>query len=31
MPSVIAVSACPQDITLTCNRNPTELLVKVLR
>jgi len=31
MPAVIAVSACPQDITLTCNRNPTDLLVQVLR
>jgi len=31
MPAVIAVSACPQDITLTCNKNPTDLLVRVLR
>jgi uncharacterized protein len=31
MPSVIAVSACPQDVTLTCNKNPTNLLVRVLR
>ncbi len=31
MPAVVAVSACPQDITLTCNKNPTDLLVKVLR
>jgi uncharacterized protein YcgI (DUF1989 family) len=31
MPAVVAVSACPQDVTLTCNKNPTDLLVRVLR
>jgi uncharacterized protein YcgI (DUF1989 family) len=31
MPAVIAVSSCPQDITLTANRNPTDLTVQVLR
>jgi uncharacterized protein YcgI (DUF1989 family) len=31
MPSVIGISACPQDITQTCAQNPTDLLVRVLR
>jgi uncharacterized protein len=31
MPAIIGLSACPQDITLTCNRNPTDLLVQILR
>jgi uncharacterized protein YcgI (DUF1989 family) len=31
MPSVIGISACPQDITLTCGQHPTDLLVQVLR
>ena len=29
MPSVIAVSACPQDITLTAGLNPTELILRI--
>jgi uncharacterized protein len=29
MPAVIAVSACPQDITLTAGLHPTDLLVRV--
>lgn len=29
MPCVIAVSACPQDITLTAGLNPTDLLVRI--
>lgn len=29
MPSVIAVSACPQDITLTAGLNPTDLLIRI--
>jgi uncharacterized protein YcgI (DUF1989 family) len=29
LPSVIAISACPQDITLTAGLNPTELLVRI--
>jgi hypothetical protein len=29
MPSVVAVSACPQDITLTAGLNPTELLIRI--
>jgi uncharacterized protein YcgI (DUF1989 family) len=31
MPSVIGISACPQDITQTCAQNPTDLLIRVLR
>jgi uncharacterized protein YcgI (DUF1989 family) len=31
MPSIIGISACPQDITLTCGQHPTDLLVQVLR
>jgi len=31
MPAVVAVSACPQDITLTCGGNPTDVLVRMLR
>ncbi len=31
MPAVIAISACPQDITLTCGGNPTDVLARVLR
>ena len=29
MPSVIAVSACPQDITLTAGLHPTDLLIRL--
>jgi uncharacterized protein YcgI (DUF1989 family) len=29
MPAVIAVSACPQDITLTAGLHPTQLLVRI--
>jgi uncharacterized protein YcgI (DUF1989 family) len=29
MPCVIAVSACPQDITLTAGLDPTDLLIRV--
>ena len=29
MPSVVAVSACPQDITVTAGLNPTDLLVRI--
>jgi uncharacterized protein YcgI (DUF1989 family) len=29
MPCVIAVSACPQDITLTAGLNPTDMLVRI--
>jgi uncharacterized protein YcgI (DUF1989 family) len=29
MPSIVAVSACPQDITLTAGLNPTDLLVRI--
>ena len=31
MPAVIGISACPQDITLTCGQRPTDLQVQVLR
>jgi uncharacterized protein YcgI (DUF1989 family) len=31
MPAVIGVSACPQDITLTCGQRPTDLQIQVLR
>jgi len=31
MPSVIGISACPQDITLTCGQRPTDLQIQVLR
>jgi uncharacterized protein YcgI (DUF1989 family) len=31
MPSVIGISACPPDITLTCGQRPTDLQVQVLR
>jgi len=29
MPCVIAISACPQDITLTAGLNPTDLVVRI--
>jgi uncharacterized protein YcgI (DUF1989 family) len=29
MPVVVAISACPQDITATAGHNPTDLLVRV--
>jgi uncharacterized protein YcgI (DUF1989 family) len=29
MPSVIAISACPQDITLTAGLNPTDMVVRI--
>lgn len=29
MPCVIAISACPQDITATAGHNPTDLMVRV--
>lgn len=29
MPAVIAISACPQDVTLTAGLNPTDLLVRI--
>jgi hypothetical protein len=31
MPAVIGISACPQDITLTCGQHPTDLQIQVLR
>lgn len=29
MPSLVAISACPQDITLTANLDPTDLTVEI--
>ena len=31
MPSVISISACPQDITATAGHNPTDLQVRISR
>ncbi|HXN58211.1 MAG TPA: urea carboxylase-associated family protein, partial [Candidatus Angelobacter sp.] len=31
MPAIIAISACPQDITQTAGGNPTDVRVRVLR
>ena len=31
MPVIVAISACPQDITLTAGGNPTDVRVRVLR
>jgi len=29
MPALVVISACPQDITLTANLDPTDLRVQI--